>query len=163
MTCLISYAVTASMMQGLGLPGNKNVDTIQEPSFRTTFPLSNMGRDRDVDILWVRSSFPGQGFGSTNGFNGCDSSHQYWEFNLMAPTGNHARKRVSGTTKDNTGAALGSCTVNLHNTSTGLLVDTQTSDVNGSYNCEDYNNVSCYAASFKAGSPDVAGVTDNNI
>ena len=60
-------------------------------------------------------------------------------------------------------AVLGSATVQIFNTATGLLVDTVTSDSAGNYFASDPNAVNCFAVAYEAGSPDVAGTTKNNL
>jgi hypothetical protein len=51
----------------------------------------------------------------------------------------------------------------LFNTSTGALVDTQTTASDGSYSCGDPNAVACFLVSYKAGSPDISGTSLNTI
>lgn len=70
---------------------------------------------------------------------------------------------VSGITTDNLGAALGNCTVNLFNTVTNVLSQTTTSDANGNYSFILDKTQTWYCVAYKAGSPDVSGVTVNTL
>lgn len=152
--------VITNMYPGCGWPGNRNVDVLQEPTYRLTYPYTNTGLDRQVDVLWVRSSFPN--FPGGNGWNGLDAQHQNWEW-CWAPTGCHVGKKISGVTRDSGGAAIGNVTVQLFNTSTGTLVDTVTSDGGGSYTAEDPNDTTNFAVGYLDGSPDTAGTTVNDL
>jgi hypothetical protein len=114
-----------------------------------------------VNFLWPRSSFQGAQNGMAQPLI-TEAAHQMWEWDVQ-PTGGHVRTRVTGVTRNNVGAPLGGATVQLFNTSTGLLVDTVTSDSAGNYTASDPNAVACFAVAYEAGSPDVAGTTKNNI
>ena len=141
---------------------NINDDSVQPADYRTTLPQSAEGNALYSDVLWPRSSFPGQITGACNGFAGLDSAHQQWEWNLP-PTGNHTGKKITGIVRDSNGVAVSGATVWLFNTSTGLLVDTQTTAADGSYTCNDPNAVACFAVGYLTGSPDTAGVTVDTI
>jgi hypothetical protein len=73
---------------------------------------------------------------------------------------------VSGITKDSTGVALPSCDVNLFTTSDDAFRYSVTSGADGSYKfigglispSKDH-----YCVAYKAGSPDVAGTTQNDL
>lgn len=71
---------------------------------------------------------------------------------------------ISGVTRDNTGATLGSCVVDLFRTMDDVKVDTTTSDVSGNFF---FYTVSggqyYYAVAYKTGSPDVAGTTRQDL
>jgi len=140
-----------------------NDETVQPSYYKIAPPLMSGVANtlRDSDILWPRSSFTGQ-TDTANCAPIWDSTHQAWEWNFPA-TGAHVRKKISGVTKDSTGAVLGSATVQIFNTATGLLVDTVTSDSAGNYFASDPNAVNCFAVAYEAGSPDVAGTTKNNL
>lgn len=146
-----------------GLPGEYgNDDSIQPVYYRVLsfdgVPSSDV--PRYSDMLWPRSSLIGQDY--TNIAPIWDPIRQYWEWNWF-PTGGHVLKKISGVTLDSAGAALGSAVVQLFNTTTGELVDTQTSDSTGNYVCGDPNAVTCFTVAYKAGSPDIAGTTKNNL
>lgn len=84
----------------------------------------------------------------------------------FAPTqGAFAKVRVaiSGTTKDSTGAALGSCIVNLFGTEANDFQGSTTSNGSGAYSFASVTLGPHYLVSYKAGSPDVAGTTVNNV
>jgi hypothetical protein len=72
-------------------------------------------------------------------------------------------QKISGTTKDSTGAALGSCVVDLFYTRDDTLAAKVTSDANGAFAFLIGPNLSCYIVAYKAGSPDVAGTTVNTL
>lgn len=137
-----------------------NDDANQAVDYRTTLPYTKEGMAQDIDTLWTRSSFPSQA--SSNGFGGLDGMHQYWEWN-WPPTGCHVRKVVSGVVTDCAGVPQANVTVQLFNTATGLLVDTQTSAADGSYQCGDPNAVACFAVGYLPDTPDTAGTTLNTI
>ncbi len=139
---------------------SRNDDVNQEPAYRQTFPQTRDGLLQEVDVLWVRSSFPTQSHG--NGFNGSDAAHQNWEWS-WPPTGVHVRKVISGAVQNSSGVAQAGATVYLFNTATGLLVDTYTSDGDGGYRVGDPNAVACFAVGYEAGSPDTTGATVNTL
>jgi len=73
--------------------------------------------------------------------------------------------RITGTTKDSTGAALGNCIVDWFNTADDVKIDTVTSDANGLFEFRTAGQPpnAYYLVAYKAGSPDVAGVTVNTL
>ena len=73
--------------------------------------------------------------------------------------------QIQGTTKDETGTAIGGYTVYLFNMTTGtpVLVGTTISDGSGLYSFTVDNTQSYWVISYKAGSPDKAGATLNNL
>lgn len=73
--------------------------------------------------------------------------------------------RLTGTTKDSTGAALGNCVVHWFNTAGDLLLDTVTSDANGLFEFRTAGQPpnAYYLVAYKAGSTDVAGTTVNTL
>ena len=72
---------------------------------------------------------------------------------------------ISGVTKDSSGTPLGSCTVDLFLTDGDVLYGTTTSDAStGAYRfLVSGNSSDFYCVAYKAGSPDVAGVTVNTL
>lgn len=71
---------------------------------------------------------------------------------------------IAGLTKNAAGAALGSCAVKLFRSSDDALISSTTSDGSGNYSLTVANNTTqYYVMAYKAGSPDVAGVTVNTI
>lgn len=71
--------------------------------------------------------------------------------------------KISGVTRDSTGAALGNCQVQLFYTPTDTLVNEVTSDASGNYSFRVGPNIACYAVAYLAGSPDRAGTTVNTL
>lgn len=72
---------------------------------------------------------------------------------------------LAGITRDSSGNVLGNCTVYVFKTSDQLLLGSGTSDGNGNYSITigAGPGTIVFAVAFKSGSPDVMGVTDNNI
>ncbi len=70
---------------------------------------------------------------------------------------------ISGYTRTSAGAALPGCTVKLFQTSDDVKVATTTSDGTGLYTFTDPGAGPFYALAYLDGSPDVAGVTLNNL
>lgn len=81
--------------------------------------------------------------------------------------------RITGVTKDSTGAALGTCAVDIYETVTsanpnepkGRLVGSTVSDAAGNYSVDVYAGpgATFRAVMYKAGAPDVAGVSVNTL
>lgn len=71
---------------------------------------------------------------------------------------------ISGVTRDSAGAVLGTCVIDLFLTETDLKIDTTTSDANGVFEFRSTAPITnYYMVAYKAGSPDVAGVTANTL
>jgi hypothetical protein len=71
---------------------------------------------------------------------------------------------IAGTTKDKTGAALGSCVVHLTKTASDMPVDQITSDASGNFEFRSASPAQAfYSVAYKAGSPDLTGATKNNL
>lgn len=72
---------------------------------------------------------------------------------------------ISGVTKDSLGNVLGSCTVSLFRTIDDILFEEQTSDAStGAYSFSSIGlSENYYVVAYKAGSPDVAGTTRNDL
>ncbi len=144
-----------------------NDGTLQPADYRTAPPQMSawMNQLRDSDVLWTRSSQLGAAGqnGTPSGQGGIiQADCQRWEWNFP-PTGCHVRKVVSGVVLNASSVPIAGATVNLYNTATGLLVDTQTSQADGTYTCGDPNATNCFAVAYLAGSPDTAGTTLNTI
>lgn len=73
--------------------------------------------------------------------------------------------RIAGTTRDATGAALGTCVVDLFRTSDDVKLDSVTSDAEGLFEFRTAGQPpnAYYLVAYKAGSPDVAGTTVNTL
>lgn len=113
------------------------------------------------DFQWVRSQFPVEN-SNINDLN--DAAHQYWEWNWPPNRygmglGHSGRKKISGVVRNSEGSPVSGATVDLFNSASGAIVDTQTSAADGSYTCGDPNAVNCFAVADLAGSPETAGTT----
>lgn len=71
--------------------------------------------------------------------------------------------KVSGVTKDSTGAVLAACVVDVFKTSSDVIQGTNTSNANGEYLVQVPTQTNHYAVAYKVGSPDVAGTTRNDL
>src|SRR6185503_17701353 len=73
--------------------------------------------------------------------------------------------RLTGVTKDSTGAALGNCVVDWFDTATDVKIDTTTSDASGLFEFRTAGQPpnAYYLVAYKPGSPDVAGTTVNTL
>jgi hypothetical protein len=73
--------------------------------------------------------------------------------------------RLTGTTRDSAGAALGNCVVDWFNTADDRLLGTTTSDANGLFEFRSAGQPpnAYYLVAYLAGSPDVAGTTVNTL
>ena len=72
-------------------------------------------------------------------------------------------KTIAGITKDSVGTALASCIVKLFRTATDAKVAEKTSDAGGNYSIKVASAAAHYAVAYKAGAPDVAGTTKNDV
>lgn len=73
--------------------------------------------------------------------------------------------RISGTTRDSAGAALGGCVVDWFRTSDDARLDSTTSDANGLFEFRTAGQPpnAYYLVAYKPGSPDRAGTTINTL
>jgi hypothetical protein len=72
--------------------------------------------------------------------------------------------RVFGVTKDSTGAALGTCAVDLFRTADDVVMDRTVSDASGNYEFRSASlSTAYYVVAYRAGAPDVAGTTVNTL
>ncbi|MDI9847384.1 carboxypeptidase-like regulatory domain-containing protein [Rhodoblastus sp. 17X3] len=150
----------------LGSPGyGGNDDSLQPNDYRVSPPGYSSPVSANLrfsDVLWPRASFTGGIDANSPCPYVIEGMHQVWEWNFPA-TGGHVEKKVIGQTLDSSGAPLAGATVQLFNTATGLLVDTQVSDAGGNYQLSDPNGVACFVVAYEPGSPDVAGTTVNTL
>ena len=71
---------------------------------------------------------------------------------------------IAGVTRDSTGAALGSCVVDLMLTATDSKIDGVVSDSTGAYSFKSGQyGKTYYVVAYKAGSPDRAGTSVNTL
>lgn len=73
--------------------------------------------------------------------------------------------KISGTTRDSTGAALGGCAVDWFNTADDVKLGSTTSDADGLFEFRGAGQPpnAYYLVAYKAGSPDLAGTTANTL
>lgn len=116
-------------------------------------------------VLWSGSSFLGMAGGGTFGLSADDMSEpaRTWDIDLRY-TGGQQAKVLVGTTRDSSGNIVGNAIVRGFVTSTNQFVGQVTSDSTGWYSLPSfYGAVAHYLVAFKIGSPDIAGVSDNNL
>jgi hypothetical protein len=82
---------------------------------------------------------------------------------LSIPFNQPSRYRISGVTKDSTGAALGNCGVDIFETGSRRFVGSTISDASGNYSLDVTVEVPCFGVFYLAGAPDVAGTTVNTL
>lgn len=70
---------------------------------------------------------------------------------------------ITGVTKDSTGVALGSCTVQLFRAWDDGIVAETTSDGSGNFTFYPTTSGPYYIVAYKAGAPDVAGTSVNTL
>lgn len=70
---------------------------------------------------------------------------------------------LSGTSRDDAGAILGFCTVLIFETGTNVFLAQTVSDVNGAWSIPFLRGGFSFLVEYKAGSPDVAGTSKNNL
>jgi hypothetical protein len=84
---------------------------------------------------------------------------------FYVPANQPPRYRIFGITKDSGGSALGGCNVEVFETASGLLRGATVSDATGNYSIDvtGSEGMTFFAVAYKAGSPDVTGVTVNTL
>jgi len=70
---------------------------------------------------------------------------------------------LSGLSRDNTGAALGNCRVLIFRTEDNSFVLETTSDASGNWSVSLLKGGPFFLVEYKAGAPDVAGTSKNNL
>lgn len=73
----------------------------------------------------------------------------------------YSNNRITGVSRDATGAALGNCTVKVFRTADDVLVASTTSDGSGNWTAYPTQVGPYYFVEYKAGSPDVFGTSPN--
>jgi hypothetical protein len=73
----------------------------------------------------------------------------------------YSNNRITGVSRDATGAALGGCTVNVFQTFNNVLVGSTVSDGSGNWTVYPDQAGPYYFVEYKAGSPDVFGTSPN--
>jgi len=123
-------------------------------------------RDNEPDewytlVGWMNNWWPGIG--------GMDASGGEWLAAVAYDrpeivSGATSRFGFSGVTRDVYGTALGGCDVHLFRTSDSLLVDSAQSDSSGRYTVgTPYYPDAHFIVCYKAGTPNVAGTTDQTL
>jgi hypothetical protein len=82
------------------------------------------------------------------------------QFRSTAPTIN---KAISGVTRDNAGAILGTCVAELLQSGGDILTQSTVSDAAGNFKFDNPGSGPFFIRSYKDGSPNLAGVTDRNL
>ena len=121
--------------------------------------------------IWAIASAPfdtpergfGGGFiGGQNGDAGILQAVKWGQYDQAA--GAVSRYGFAGVTRDVNGTAVGSCTVKLFRTADDSLIDTIVSDTSGNFLLGSaYYPEGHYIVAHKTGSPDIDGVTPNNL
>jgi hypothetical protein len=73
---------------------------------------------------------------------------------------------ISGVTRDNSGAVLGGCVVELYETATDIALFKTTSDATTgafTFTCARFSPATHYLVAYKAGGTDVAGTSVNTL
>ena len=126
---------------------------------------------REIADVWaiatasfVTDFWPGNGdfCGDTNADFGVLEAAMWGPFDQAG--GASSRFGFVGVTRDANGTAVGTCTVKLYRTLDDTLLDTTTSDTSGNFllNTPYYPDAH-YMVAHKSGSPDIDGVTPNNL
>ena len=139
----------------VALPRDESIDP---PDYKNTGyeVLSALAVDQIPDMLWPRSHM------CAGPLLNPDPQAQAWEVYVLA-TGSRHRTVFTGKTLNASGGTLAGVTVQLFNTATGQIVDTQVSGAAGDYKVTDPNNVACFLVGYLPGSPDVAGTTIDEL
>ena len=82
---------------------------------------------------------------------------------FRSPSLNATSLYISGITKDSTGAPLGGCAVKLFRSTDDIMILSTVSDATGNYSFPVLVGGPFYVVAYKAGSPDVAGATRNDL
>jgi len=100
---------------------------------------------------------------NTLGDNAQQFSHTFGKKRFRSQPFSTASVYVSGVTRDSTGSALGSVTVQLFRTLDDCFLGEAVSDGAGNYTVRAPGTGPFYLVAYKAGSPDVAGTTVNTL
>lgn len=72
-------------------------------------------------------------------------------------------EQITGVSRNNAGAALGTCVVKLFRTPSDVLAAQTTSDASGNFTFDNPGSGPFYIVCYKAGSPDVSGTGLNTV
>lgn len=87
----------------------------------------------------------------------------YFEWNDTQYPAAPGFKVITGVTRDRQGNPLGGCTIKVVRTTDDVVEGTTTSNSVGGYAAGVLTTGNYYLVAFLSGSPDVEGVTDNNV
>jgi hypothetical protein len=120
-------------------------------------------RPWDNGLLWSAPAFLGGGGGF--GWQMSDGLPPTYRPYEQDETGSQVQRKIIGTTRDSTGAVLGSCTVRGYVTATNAFVGQVVSDSAGYFELSTPfgTAVQHYLVAYKGGSPDVEGSTVNTL
>lgn len=117
-------------------------------------------------MLWPSSRWVGSDAGGYGLFGQDAADFGRWAANAggaFEETGGQQCRKLVGTSRDASGAPLGSCVVRGYVTATNALAGTVTSDSSGYFALCTYSTGAHYLVAYKAGSPDVAGSSVNTL
>ncbi len=157
---ITSFGATPVVDSGLG--ANPELDAVPNQGYKTDTYREQLFNT--IEAQWRRSGFGG-GLGMQASAAIQDNMSQMWDWSVYASPGQgtHVPKKVSGQVIDSNNNPVSGATVQLFNTSTGLLVDTQTTGAGGTYVANDPNATTNFANAYLSGSPDTAGTTIDTI
>lgn len=114
-------------------------------------------------LLWPGPVLLGGGLGLGGPFvDFNDGLRAQWGIDLRMIGGQQAKKLI-GTTRDSAGAVLGSCVVQGFLTATDEYIGETASDTAGYFELPTRYAGAHYLVCYKAGAPDVAGTSANNL
>lgn len=132
-----------------------------DPIFRKASYFGESG-ENPFEILWPRSQFCGSLADADMIPSWIGFSPVRFEFNVRW-SGDRARKRFTGVTKDANGDPLSYTVVQLFQTIDDLFITETLSDIFGNFNIYSPYNTPHYMVAYKAGATDVGGTSKNTI
>lgn len=136
------------------------MDKFSQPSRQTMQPFTD-------GLLWPSSRFAGGG--ATSGWSGMlgqdAADMRRWGQELWEGGGVASAVKYVGVTQDSAGSTLAGATLTPFLTSNDAVAGPDVvSDAGGYFEaCSIYPGVDHYVVAYKPGSPDVAGVSKNNV
>lgn len=82
---------------------------------------------------------------------------------IYRSTGVKKNNFVTGVTRDSTGAAVGSCSLDLYMTGVDMLAQQTVSNASGNFTFSNPGSGPFYIVAYKVGAPDLAGTTVNTL
>lgn len=133
------------------------------PCLRATQPYA-LGLNFNTayaDRLWPRSRHIGSDPANSTAMP-LINRVEFWQD--VRPLGAGGWARITGVTRDSTGAVLGGCAVHVFRTSDDLERDMVTSDAgDGTYSVGVDTDAAHYCVAYRPNAPDVAGTTVNTL